>query len=175
MLTSFTAFYHHYSPGLQKWYEAPEAHAILRRLAEEVTQAPWHQLSSDYLFSPAERVRLEAAVQELLQGRPLQYILGRAWFWERPFHVGPAVLIPRRETEELVAWVIAYGQAHDGERALRILDIGTGSGCIAVTLALELAGKAELWAVDSSRAALRFAEKNAQALGARVGFSELDV
>lgn len=110
-----------------------------------------------------------AAFRTMLQRRlvrePLQYILGSWEFWSVEVGVGPAVLIPRPETEMLVERVVDLAS---GMRApLRIADIGTGSGCIAIALAAQLTD-AELWATDISAAALRVARENA----ARNGVSE---
>jgi release factor glutamine methyltransferase len=97
---------------------------------------------------------------------PLAYLLGSKDFYGRVFTVSPAVLIPRPETELLVDIACNALRARP---APRVLDLGTGSGCIAITLALELPG-ADVWAVDASEAALAVARANARQLGARVGF-----
>lgn len=110
------------------------------------------------------------AVEQLIAGRPIQYVLGEAPFYGRNFIVTEAVLIPRRETEELVYGVI-QGHRAPGQR---ILDIGTGSGCIPATLALELPDS-EVFAVDISQEALDLAKRNAQLHGGNVGFQRLDI
>ncbi|MBS1210651.1 MAG: prmC [Proteobacteria bacterium] len=99
-------------------------------------------------------------------GEPVAHILGQREFYGRPFRVSPATLIPRPETELLVE--LALHQLHRVEHP-RILDLGTGSGAIAISLALECPG-AEIHAVDFSPAALDVAQNNALALGARVHF-----
>lgn len=101
-------------------------------------------------------------------GEPLAYLLGHREFYGRTFKVGPEVLIPRPETEVLVR--VALERARHVDRP-RLLDLGTGSGCIAITLALEAPG-AELVATDISRAALEVARANAAQLAARVTFIE---
>ena len=106
-----------------------------------------------------------------LQGEPIQYILGSTEFYGRKFAVGPSVLIPRPETESLVEWAADIGNR---QTAPRILDIGTGSGCIAVSLALEVPGS-EVRAIDCSREALAVARSNASTLGASVDFERTDV
>jgi len=99
---------------------------------------------------------------------PVAYIVGQREFYGRPFQVGPGVLIPRPETELLVD--LARDHVRDGGGARpRVLDVGTGSGCVAITLALELED-AEVLGVDVSEAALAVARANAQALGAEVEF-----
>jgi release factor glutamine methyltransferase len=105
-------------------------------------------------------------LHQRIKGEPTQYITGRQEFYGREFRVTPDVLIPRPETEHLIEAALARG-------AQNILDIGTGSGAIAVTLALET--KARVTASDLSLAALRVAWQNAQALGARVDFVACDL
>ena len=105
-------------------------------------------------------------LHQRIKGEPTQYITGRQEFYGREFRVTPDVLIPRPETEHLVEATLA-------RRAETILDIGTGSGAIAVTLALETT--ARVTASDVSPAALRVARQNADALGARVDFVACDL
>ena len=121
-------------------------------------------------------------MQRLEKGEPVQYIIGVADFFGRQFHVAPGVLIPRPETEELCRWILASDK-HGLTRTVReishqsdanILDIGTGSGCIAITLALELPD-AQVTAWDISDDALRIAAGNAKSLGANVTFKHRDV
>lgn len=104
-------------------------------------------------------------------GEPLAYLTGRREFYGRAFAVTPATLIPRPETELLVDLALAHARAHAGPDAPRLLDLGTGSGCIAITLALECPA-AVVVAVDSSAAALAVARSNGEALGARVQWCE---
>ena len=113
---------------------------------------------------------LQEALEQLLQGKPIQYIIGRAPFYGRDFEVGPEVLIPRNETEELAHLIIK----ENPQESLKILDIGTGSGCIPVTLALEM-NRPEVFAVDVSEAALEMAKRNADRLYAAVTFQKLDI
>jgi release factor glutamine methyltransferase len=103
---------------------------------------------------------------------PLAYITGEREFYGRPFKVGPGVLIPRSETELLVDEARRVA-AEFGERELRVADLGTGSGCIAVTLALELP-RARVTAFDLSPAAILCAQRNAELLGAKIELVEGD-
>ncbi len=119
-----------------------------------------------------ESRQLEAVAHRLEQGEPVQYVLGKAAFLGRDYEVTPAVLIPRPETEELVAHVVAAVRDREGE--LTILDGGTGSGCIAVSLALALPA-AEVTAWDISPEALAVAQGNACRHGARVYFAQRDL
>ncbi len=118
-----------------------------------------------------DREQLEEMLKRLEQHEPIQYVLGEAPFYEHTFKVSPAVLIPRPETEELVHLIC---QRHAREQSLHLLDIGTGSGCIAISLALCLPG-AEVSAVDISSAALEVARENARLLGATIHFFEQDI
>lgn len=111
---------------------------------------------------------LELMAQQLEQGEPVQYVLGEEQFGGRTFKVTPDVLIPRPETYELCEWVIK-----EKEERETILDIGTGSGCIAITLALGLP-QAKVTAWDISDKALAVARENAQRLGADVTFEQVD-
>jgi release factor glutamine methyltransferase len=114
----------------------------------------------------------ETAAAELLVGRPIQYITGHTWFMGEPYIVNEQVLIPRPETEELVEWVIEYAAIKG--KALRILDIGTGSGCIAIALKKAIP-EATLAAIDISTSALKIAKTNAAALKADIEFITLDI
>lgn len=106
----------------------------------------------------------------LTEGEPVQYVLGRAEFCGRWFNVRPGVLIPRPETEELCAWITADSKASGSPK---VLDIGTGSGCIAITLQLDMP-ESKVTAWDISADALDVARENAQLLGANVNFVRQD-
>lgn len=113
--------------------------------------------------------QLKVAVHRLEMGEPVQYIAGHAWFYGYSFKVDRHVLIPRPETEELVEWVLSYCKATPKGK-LRILDIGTGSGCIAVVLKKRLGDRAEVVAIDISPEALEIARINSRQLQAPVEF-----
>ena len=110
----------------------------------------------------------EAMAAQLAAGRPVQYVVGHTEFYGHRFTVREGVLIPRPETEELVSWVV-----HDERRAHALLDVGTGSGCIAVTLA-RLIPESRITAVDISEKALSIARENARRLDAKVDFRQGD-
>ena len=114
--------------------------------------------------------------QRLLAGEPVQYVIGEAEFGGRRFRVAPGVLIPRPETYELCLWVSNRGERREerGEKGERILDIGTGSGCIACTLAAELP-EAEVTAWDISEEALAIARENARRTHVHVLFEQADI
>ena len=105
----------------------------------------------------------------LANNEPIDYIIGETEFFNLQFIVNPSVLIPRPETEELVHWVLT-----DYNKKQKILDIGTGSGCIAVSLAKNMQN-AEVFAVDISKQALETAKKNAQNNGAKINFAECNI
>ena len=120
--------------------------------------------------SETNREHLHGDFQRLLTGEPIQYILGEAPFYGRNFSVSRDTLIPRNETEELVHRILK----ENPKSGLRVLDLGTGTGCIPITLALELKDP-EVYALDVSVKALDVARKNAAQLGANVGFLEGDL
>jgi len=122
--------------------------------------------------SDSSQKRLTEIAQRLNQHEPVQYILGEADFFGRKFKVNKAVLIPRPETEVLVSEVLKSWKQN--ERRLRVLDVGTGSGCISTTLALALP-QAEVMAVDISREALDVAKENAARHTVKIEFFEVDV
>jgi len=119
-------------------------------------------------LSEAAQRSFEGYLAERLQGKPTQYITRRQEFYGREFHVTPDVLIPRPETEHVVEAALAVGRDARG-----ILDVGCGSGAIAVTLSLEVGRP--VWASDISEAALAVAAENARRLGAQVQFFASDV
>jgi len=116
------------------------------------------------LVPVAVQQRYRETLERVCAGEPAQYVLGHAPFYGREFHVTPATLIPRQETEELVAWVLTVPTP-----TLSLLDVGTGSGAIAVTLKAERPGW-QVTASDISAAAVQVAQTNAQALAAPVTF-----
>lgn len=131
---------------------------------------------ADILCGAVEEMTAEKTVElnkifnRLTKGEPVQYVLGRAEFCGRWFNVRPGVLIPRPETEELCAWITADSKA---SASPEVLDIGTGSGCIAITLQLDMP-ESKVTAWDISADALDVARENAQQLGANVNFVKLD-
>ncbi len=131
---------------------------------------------ADILCGAVEEMTAEKTAElnkifgRLTEGEPVQYVLGRAEFCGRWFSVRPGVLIPRPETEELCAWIAADSKASTSPK---VLDIGTGSGCIAITLQLDMP-ESKVTAWDISADALDVAHENAQQLGANVNFVKLD-
>ena len=154
-------------------YTEPEAKAVARYLLE----VGYGLSMTDILSGGAERVpadEMEENRQRLLNGEPVQYVIGKAEFGGRIFKVSPAVLVPRPETNELCQWVEKEERGErKEERDYSVLDIGTGSGCIAITLALDMPyAKVEAW--DISEKALNIARQNAESLNAQVHFRQVD-
>lgn len=153
--------------ALTPLYDAREARSIALLCISELAQLPAAALLTDP-GAPLEIEGLEETVARLAAGEPVQYIIGHTEFSGRRFAVREGVLIPRPETEELAAWIVA-----DERQARRLLDVGTGSGCIAATLALELPG-AEVFGADISEKALATAAENCRTLGAAVTLRQAD-
>ena len=157
--------------SLTSRYTEPEAKAVARYLLE----VGYGLSMTDILSGGAERLpadEMEENRRRLLNGEPVQYVIGKAEFGGRIFKVSPAVLVPRPETYELCQWV--EEEERKEERDYSVLDIGTGSGCIAITLALDMPhAKVEAW--DISADALAVARENAKELQANVNFRQVDV
>jgi release factor glutamine methyltransferase len=111
-------------------------------------------------LDPMQLLQWETVLAQLIEQRPIQYILGETEFFGLPFYVNENTLIPRPETEELVDWIINQLKVESRKSRVKILDIGTGTGCIAVSLAKNLPD-AEVFALDVSEKALAVAKKNA--------------
>ena len=154
---------------LQQRYDAGEARALYelvmqRRFGLSRTDI---LLGKDTNLSADDKAELEIIVQRIAKGEPVQYVLGYEEFCGREFLVGPGVLIPRPETQQLVQLVQQYLPL-----GCRVLDVGTGSGCIAITLALS---EYKVTALDVSEEALDYARRNAERLGAEVEFRKEDI
>ena len=126
-------------------------------------------------ISPAVTELLTTFIERINDGEPVQYVVGEAFFYGRNFEVNKSVLIPRPETEELIRTVLWWRKTRNKKSSpIRILDVGTGSGCIPVTLALEL-DDAQIFAIDVSADALAVAMRNANFHAAKVNFSQHDI
>jgi release factor glutamine methyltransferase len=141
-------------------YDAIEMNSMVNIIIEEVTgwDALHQNIHKNDALEPSQIEQLDHYVEQLLTGKPLQYIIQKAWFLGKAYFVNEAVLIPRPETEELVEWIIEYAQIIN--KPLSILDIGTGSGCIPISLKLAIPN-AHITAIDISKEALAIAEQNA--------------
>ncbi len=159
-------------------YTASEAQAMTRLVLEDLYRFSLTDIAMGAVadLSTGEREQLECIFKRLREGEPVQYVLGKAWFRGRQFGVAPGVLIPRPETEELCQAIVndcKNSERHD-DNPLSVLDIGTGSGCIAISLALDMPG-ANVSAIDISDQALHIASANATMLRANVSFRKQDI
>ena len=152
-------------------YDEHEAKAVARYLLEIRYGFTMTDILCGKVESLSEK-ELKAMLNRLLKGEPVQYVTGVAEFGGRRFHVEPGVLIPRPETAELCQWIVS--SLHTPHSLLHILDIGTGSGCIACTLAAELP-ESKVTAWDISDEALRIAQQNAQNIGVNIFFEKVDI
>ncbi len=155
-------------------YESIELNPILSILTEHITG--WDQLqqalNKETKLNETQILAFDKAAAELKAGKPIQYVIGKAWFMGEAYSVNEHVLIPRPETEELVDWILEYAEIKG--TALRILDIGTGSGCIAIALKKALPDS-NVSAIDISTNALKVAAENASILNAAIEFAPLDI
>ena len=157
--------------SLANVYSDGEIKAFTRILATEllgVSQMAFY-LKDDIPLTAEQQTLLDNAIERLKKQEPIQYILGYSDFCGQRFKVTPATLIPRPETSELVEWIASEATGNEG-----ILDIGTGSGCIAVSLAHKLP-QSKVTAWDISTDALAVATENSKANGCAVEFEEVDI
>ncbi|HEY0298760.1 MAG TPA: peptide chain release factor N(5)-glutamine methyltransferase [Arachidicoccus sp.] len=158
--------------ALQSIYNRREAMLIGEMVMEKATNLSKIErlLRKDELLDLNSLRQITAYKIQLLQARPIQYVLGQAWFLQMPFFVQEGVLIPRPETEELVQWII---DSHSPS-SQTIVDIGTGTGAIAIGLK-KYFPDATIFGMDISKEALQIAEKNAENLGFDINFREMDI
>lgn len=165
-----------FQQGLTAVYDSRENEAITLLVLEEITgisRAKLKAFPEDEVDGEAVE-KIQGILEELKTGRPVQYILGSTEFYGLNFLVNPATLIPRPETEELVEWIIESQKLKIKSQKLSILDIGTGSGCIAISLKKNLPG-ADVTAIDISADALHTARQNAVINEVKVEFIEQDI
>ena len=192
----------HFTDTLAEKFPQREAEQLMRILLEDLFGIDWNQqlMNPDLRIDEHQHYQLSEAVKRLLSGEPVQYVTGMARFNDLLLKVSPAVLIPRPETEELVQNIcsvslpchssvesaaMSFQHGHVGKREsmaavymdnppIRIWDIGTGSGCIAIALAKHYPN-AEVIAFDVSEEALQIAKENAESNGVKVSFVQDDV
>lgn len=155
-------------------YPQSEATAMAHEVLENITQLSKidRLMEKEQIFSSVQQNELDYILDELLQGKPLQYVLGKCSFMGKDFFVNNNVLIPRPETEELVIWILNDYALNIDPKC--ILDIGTGSGCIPISLKAEMRD-AIISGCDVSRSALEVAKRNAENLLQKVIFFELNI
>jgi release factor glutamine methyltransferase len=168
-MISLQALFQDYSQKLQELYPKQEAESLVFWLFEAYLGKKRMDILKNESLDK-EPSGLTLALENLLEGMPIQYILGKAPFYGRGFVVSPAVLIPRNETEELVHLILK----ENPKQGLQILDIGTGSGCIPITLDLEM-DDPKVYAIDISGEALEISKQNADLLQSKVEFRLMDI
>lgn len=177
----------HIREGLQGIYDESESRNMAQLVLEACTGFSRSDLllNKAALLSPEQEETIAQHLRRLQQHEPVQYVLNTAWFFGMELYVDRNVLIPRPETEELVDWIVNDVKAAgldvfergpmqaDVTSCLKILDVGTGSGCIALALKKAMP-KAEVWGCDVSEEALNVARRNGAALDIRVDFQGLN-
>ena len=163
----------HFTEALAEKFSQREAEQLIRILLEDLFGIDLKRqlMEPNLRIDEIQHYQLAEVVKRLLNGEPVQYVTGLARFGDLLIKVSPAVLIPRPETEELVQKICGASPKH---KPLRIWDIGTGSGCIAIALAKHFSN-AEVVAFDVSEVALQIAKENAESNGAKVTFVQDDV
>lgn len=161
--------------ALAKRYDTAEAAQMFRIVLAHMVGLEFSKtlpaLSKHIRFSESEILTLLAIIKRLKLGEPLQYVLNEAWFRDYVFTVNKAVLIPRQETEQLVEETINW--LSQNVWATKVLDIGTGSGCIPISIAKEKEGL-DVYAIDYSKEALQVAAANAKDLQTQINFEHSD-
>jgi release factor glutamine methyltransferase len=152
-------------------YGDREAASIARWLFDDYFNLKPNNPNDELLFDTLLQNDFNSISTRLLDGEPIQYITGFAWFYGLKFKVNPTVLIPRPETEELVEWVL---QSVGKRQNVRVLDIGTGSGCVPVTLKVKNP-RLDVSAIDISEGALITASRNAFRQNVDIDFKRLDI
>ncbi len=168
--------YHQLRAELLALYDHREAAVIADWIIEDITNWTKSQriLHHDHEFTSVQENLFSTMEKELLSGKPVQYVLGYSWFKGKKFKVNEHVLIPRPETEELVDAIIQQESTEKNKEQFKILDIGTGSGCIAISLQLYFP-EWEIWAIDKSINALDVVKENALQLNAKIKTKEVDI
>jgi len=158
---------------LRSIYTEGEASQITDWAIEKLTgsKKAERMLYKNAAITNEEEILLQQYIERLMQHEPVQYVLNESWFCGFKFYVDKNVLIPRPETEELVEWVITNCRFPVDQ--LKILDIGSGSGCIPISLKRRIR-RAEVWGCDISLPALEVAKRNAVSLGTEINFIQLD-
>ena len=159
--------------SIQHIYEQGEANNIAELLMENITKfsASERIIKRDEILPTSQQQSLRSSISRLQKHEPIQYVINEAWFANMRFYVDKNVLIPRPETEELVEWVVKDVKRQTSN--VKLLDVGTGSGCIAIALKNKLP-EAEVWACDISDEVLNVARINADALNATIDFVPLN-
>lgn len=166
----------HFQNELQTIFDADEIDSFFFILMDYLHQLKRVDLVMEPNFEiPTEKLKQwELIISALKLEKPIQYILGETWFYGLRFEVSENTLIPRPETEELVDWIIEDQKLKNSTKNLQILDIGTGTGCIPITLKKNFV-QAEVFAIDISEKALEMAKKNANSNEVEIHFIQKDI
>ena len=162
--------------NLKTIYDEREADNIADWVFEKVTGSKRleRRLDRNIKLKEIYFTQLQNCLKELLEHKPVQYVLQESWFYKRKFFVDENVLIPRPETEELVEWIINdTNEKVQSSKPKNIIDIGTGSGCIAVSLKKEIL-HSNISAIDINKKTLGIAKKNAAAFNSLIDFFQID-
>lgn len=172
-MISYHDAFHKLRADLRNLYDEGEASAIASWFVEELTGLSYTQrlAQRDMLMTEVQERRYNDGREKLAKGMPLQYVLGYGWFMGQMYKVNEHTLVPRPETEELVQWVTDDWQPK--QDSISILDIGTGTGCIPISLKLKMPA-ANVTSCDISVGALKVAEENAARLQAPVTLLQLN-
>jgi release factor glutamine methyltransferase len=165
-----------FTNSLKAMYEEDEAQAIFLIALAHVTKynRGAYLLKKEETIAAENLSKLEVILSMLVTGKPIQYITGETTFYGLPFKVNPSVLIPRPETEELVDWILEVCKSNSDSARENILDIGTGSGCIAISLKKNLA-TAKVYGLDIAADSLITAKENTVLNDVEVEFIQADI
>ena len=165
----------HILESIVEIYEPPEAVSIAAIVLEDAFGINMKQVAENQPLTEEQLSQLNVIIDRLLTHEPVQYVVGKTIFFGLPIKVNPNVLIPRQETEELVAWVLeTVGSGRQPSIFTSFLDIGTGSGCIPVSIKKKRPG-IEVHALDVSAGALETARENAALNEVDIHFYQMDV
>ena len=158
---------------LQSVYDEQESTTIFFMFLDAIKKVSRVDLAlhQDLTLTDQEETQFNTYLTRLLQHEPIQYILGKAFLFGLDFKVGSGVLIPRTETEDLILWII---EEQSASPKIKVLDIGTGSGCIAISLAKNIQN-AQVTAIDISAEALKIAQSNATLHQVAIDFRQQDI
>ena len=173
---TISQFIHNLSSQLEASYDKNEARSIAEVfVCDELKLSRTQMLvGKDYELDKTTLERLSLKSARLANGEPVQYVTGIASFCGMEFHIDSNVLIPRQETEMLVETLICHFDAVRSAQKIRILDIGTGSGCIPIAIK-KMRPEANLFAIDISEKALEIAKQNAETNHAEISFAQYDI
>ncbi|WP_115462033.1 peptide chain release factor N(5)-glutamine methyltransferase [Winogradskyella aurantiaca] len=165
-----------FQTNLENIYESEEIDSIFFIVLDHVLNKTRIQYSMDPDYEPSEKelVKIDGILSKLIHQEPIQYIIGETEFFGLKFKVNKSVLIPRQETEELIDLILKLNGEWESKKPLNVLDMGTGSGCIAITLAKHIPNST-VTAIDISQKALEVARTNALYNDVEIRFQQQDI